>query len=318
MTDTTVIPTSDDTTITTPKPEAGSAAEDQEEGRQDKGEDQDEPALHPDDPDAIELVEAEAALKAEAEGKKDGTDDGGEPATKEGKPETAEADAGTKKPEDAPSPTEKPEATATQKTAGEPGEAGQGEPERQGPDEQNMIPQSRVNEIVKQRNDAVLFAAKEQGRAEALEAMLQKGAAGQDGKDLPQGPVATPEERIAEIRQQKAESTQKYEEGELNAVEWQKQQDEFEDQVFAVRQEQSQAASAGSQAAGDNRHQPGEHRQHHPPLALENPVERHLHLRPTISRCLFQVFDLCHGNGGCALRLPRHVPRSGVDGLGHG
>ena len=249
MTDQNTGTTSEDTTTTTPKPEAGAAPEDQEQSQQVNGEaDDDEPALHPDDPDAVELREAETALKAEAEGKKE-TDDGGEPAAEEGKPEAAEADAGTKKPEEAAPATEKPEADATQETAGATSESGEAETERQGPDEDNKVPQTRVNEIVRQRNEAVLTAARLQGQNEAMRAMMEKGPAGPDGKPLPEGPAATPEERITAIRAQKAESTQKYEEGELSAVEWQKQQDEFEDQVFAVRQEQLQAGS-GSQAPG--------------------------------------------------------------------
>ncbi len=245
MTDTTVIPTSEDTTKTTPEPEAGAAPEEQEEGQPVTGEaEDDEPAIDPKDPDAIEMREAEAALKAEEEGKKDGTDDGGEPAGEAAKPGTVEADAG-EKPGEAPSSTEKPEAPAAKETAGKPGEA---EPERQGPDEQNMVPQSRVNKIAAQRNEAVLHAARLQGQNEAMRAMMEKGTAGPGGEQLPQGPVGTPEERIVAIREEKAASTLKYEEGELSAVEWQKQQDEFEDQVHAVRQEQLQPASAGPQA----------------------------------------------------------------------
>lgn len=240
MTDKTVIPTSDDTTTKPPKPDAGAAPEEQEEGKPVNGEaEEDEPA-DPNDPDAIEMREAEAELKAEEKGK-DGTGDGEEPAGEKAKPE-----------EPTPS-TGEPEAAAAQETAGEPGK---GEPERQGPDEQNMVPQARVNEITRQRNDAVLTAARLQGQNEAMRAMMEKGTAGPDGKELPQGPAATPEERIATIREQKAESTRKYEEGELSAVEWQKEQDGFEDQVFAVRQEQSQAASAGSQAPAGQADQP--------------------------------------------------------------
>ena len=247
MTDTTVKPTSEDNTKTTPEPGAGAAPEEQEEGQPVNGDaEDDEPAIDPKDPDAIELREAEAALKAEEEGKKDGTDDGGEPGGEKAEPGTAEADAG-EKPGEAPSSTEKPKAPAAQETAGEPGEA---EPERQGPDEQNMVPQSRVNRIAAQRNEAVLHAARLQGQNEAMRAMMEKGTAGPGGEQLPQGPVGTPEERIAAIREEKAASTLKYEEGELSAVEWQKQQDGFEDQVFAVRQEQLQP-NAGPQTPDD-------------------------------------------------------------------
>lgn len=170
-----------------------------------------EPAT--DDVDEIELREARAALKAEQTGSSV------PPALPAETPDPA---AALPKPAAAKDPASLPAAA----------------PAAAGDDEKPMIPKARLDEVLRKAEEARNAAAYWQGIAEARKDMPGQSHAKPSPTDTPAPPSPTIPQLLTAIDTQRVALATKYDAGEIDAVEWEKQRSALDNQAHEIRLEQ--------------------------------------------------------------------------------
>lgn len=207
--------------------EPGAAPETESTPEAQTGAGEDQPETPVEDPDVAELAAARAALEAEEKAAS------GDEAT------PPDADSGAAEPK-APAPA----ADADEGTADADDEASAGD--KPAP-QTDTIPKPRFDEVNTERNALREENAYLKGRLEAMAANSGRPADTGTPDDQAQQQGPTPDERIAQARERRAEAAAQYDAGTITTVDFERIRDETDDEIYAARLEQQKAATPAPQ-----------------------------------------------------------------------
>jgi len=104
-----------------------------------------------------------------------------------------------------------------------------------------MVPKARLDEVLRERAEAERRATYLQGALDAQR--MAPGAARPPAEQPAAQAPPSPEQRIGTVKAQRLALAKKYDDGEIDAAEFRKQDDAYEDQIWNIRQETLRPAS---------------------------------------------------------------------------